>query len=200
MSLKFGALTDRTIWSAPCPCHRGKRQRAGLGVHLRPRLPGTQHLRSPRQSPTFLGASMPARRSWRNFSIRSYPLLRILYAPSCSRFNRTSAPVFNPKFRVLAESMSSLPRSLVSWPALSGPSPGARRRRWSDRRKPVITSQGGASEPLDTLPPGRAGGAVAVRRTLASTIAGLPIRRKFLDRGSPATHQRSCGSDPRIRV
>jgi len=30
--------------------------------------------------------------------------------------------------------------------------------------------------------------------------AGSPIRRRFLDRGSSATHQRSCGSDPRIRV
>ena len=34
----------------------------------------------------------------------------------------------------------------------------------------MITSKGGASEPSDTLLPGRAGGAVAVRRTLASTI------------------------------
>src|SRR5215470_16066938 len=46
----------------------------------------------------------------------------------------------------------------------------AARRLRADRHKPVIASQGGASEPLDTLPPGRAGGAVAVRRTLASTI------------------------------
>jgi transposase len=30
--------------------------------------------------------------------------------------------------------------------------------------------------------------------------AGSPIRRRLLDRGSSATHQRSCGSDPRIRV
>jgi hypothetical protein len=34
----------------------------------------------------------------------------------------------------------------------------------------VIASKGGASEPLDMLIPGKAGGAVAVRRTLASTI------------------------------
>jgi hypothetical protein len=34
----------------------------------------------------------------------------------------------------------------------------------------VITSQGGAGEPTDTLFPGKAGSAVAVRRTLASTI------------------------------
>src|SRR5215831_12243099 len=33
--------------------------------------------------------------------------------------------------------------------------------------------QGGASEPPDMLPPGRAGGAVAVRRTLASTICRI---------------------------
>jgi len=30
--------------------------------------------------------------------------------------------------------------------------------------------------------------------------AGSPIRRWSLDRGSSATHQRSCGFDPRIRV
>jgi hypothetical protein len=30
--------------------------------------------------------------------------------------------------------------------------------------------------------------------------AGSPIRRCSLDRGSSATHQRSCGFDPRIRV
>jgi hypothetical protein len=29
--------------------------------------------------------------------------------------------------------------------------------------------------------------------------AGSPIRRRLLDRGSSTTHQRSCGSDPRIR-
>jgi hypothetical protein len=33
----------------------------------------------------------------------------------------------------------------------------------------MITSEGGASEPTDTLLPGKAGGTVAVRRTLAST-------------------------------
>jgi hypothetical protein len=36
----------------------------------------------------------------------------------------------------------------------------------------VITSEGGAG-PSDTLLPGRAGGAVAVRRTLASTICRI---------------------------
>src|SRR5262252_6222631 len=34
----------------------------------------------------------------------------------------------------------------------------------------VITSEGGANQPSDTLPPGKAGGTVAVRRTLATTI------------------------------
>ena len=58
----------------------------------------------------------------------------------------------------------------MSWQASSGPSPGACRRRQAERKKPVIASQGGASEPPDMLPPGRAGGAVAVRRTLATTI------------------------------
>ena len=34
----------------------------------------------------------------------------------------------------------------------------------------MIASRGGASEPSNTLRPGKAGGMVAVRRTLASTI------------------------------
>jgi transposase len=66
--------------------------------------------------------------------------------------------------------MLSLPRSPVNWPASSGPSPGAFRRRRAEPKKPVIASQGGASEPPDTLLLGKAGGAVAVRRTLATTI------------------------------
>ena len=37
----------------------------------------------------------------------------------------------------------------------------------------MITSKGGASEPSDTLLPGKAGSAVAVRRTLASTICRI---------------------------
>jgi hypothetical protein len=83
---------------------------------------------------------------------------------------------------------------------LAGFIPGACSRRRADRKKPVIASQGGASESPDTLLLGKAGGAVTVRRTLASTICRSPIRRRFLDRGSSATHQRSCGSDPCIRV
>ena len=41
-----------------------------------------------------------------------------------------------------------------------------------------MAAKGGASEPTDTLPPGNAGGAVAVRRTLASTICRVadPLR------------------------
>src|ERR1700730_5928271 len=63
----------------------------------------------------------------------------------------------------------------------------------------MIAAKGGASEPPNMRLPGKAGGTVAVRRTLASTICRIiPIRRRFLDRGSSATHQRSCGSDPRI--
>ena len=58
----------------------------------------------------------------------------------------------------------------MSWRASCGPSPGACRQRRADRNKPVIASQGGASERLDTLLLGKAGGAVAVRRTLATTI------------------------------
>jgi len=34
----------------------------------------------------------------------------------------------------------------------------------------AMAAKGGASEPTDTLPPGSAGGAIAVRRTLATTI------------------------------
>jgi len=37
----------------------------------------------------------------------------------------------------------------------------------------VIASKGGASEPSDMLLPGKAGGAVAVRRTLACTICRI---------------------------
>ena len=37
----------------------------------------------------------------------------------------------------------------------------------------MIASKGGAGEPFDTLLPGKAGGAVAVRRTLASTICRI---------------------------
>src|SRR5437899_6558224 len=66
--------------------------------------------------------------------------------------------------------MSSRPRSPVNWPALSGPSPGACRRRRADRKKPVIASKGGASGPPNTLLLGKAGGAAAVRRTLDTTI------------------------------
>ena len=40
-------------------------------------------------------------------------------------------------------------------------------------RNRVIASKGGAGEPFDTLLPGKAGGAAAVRRTLASTICRI---------------------------
>jgi hypothetical protein len=64
----------------------------------------------------------------------------------------------------------------------------------------MLTAKGGASEPADMLLLGKAGGAAAVRRTLAHTICrGPAARRRFLDRGSSATHHRSSGSDPRIR-
>jgi Transposase IS116/IS110/IS902 family len=61
------------------------------------------------------------------------------------------APAIASSPAAASQPMSSLPRSLVSWQASSGPSRGAHRRRWADRRIPVITSQGGASEPSDTL-------------------------------------------------
>jgi hypothetical protein len=69
--------------------------------------------------------------------------------------------------------MSSRPRSPVNWSASSGPSPGACRRQRADRKKPVIASQGGASEPPGTLLLGKAGGAAAVRRTLDTTICRI---------------------------
>jgi Transposase IS116/IS110/IS902 family len=69
--------------------------------------------------------------------------------------------------------MSSPPRSPGSWPALFGPSPGKCRSRQPDRRQWMVTSEGGASEPSDTLVPGSAGGAAAVRRTLATTICRI---------------------------
>src|SRR5215472_4089040 len=47
------------------------------------------------------------------------------------------------------------------------------RRRRAERTKPVIAAQGGASEPLDMLLPGKAGGTAAVRRTLATTICRI---------------------------
>jgi Integrase core domain len=40
----------------------------------------------------------------------------------------------------------------------------------------------------------------AVRRTLAYTIRRITDPTQVANRGSSATHQRSCGSDPRIRV
>jgi hypothetical protein len=43
---------------------------------------------------------------------------------------------------------------------------------------------------------GKAGGTVAVRRTLASTISRIPIRCWTLDRGSSATNHRSGGNQP----
>ena len=54
--------------------------------------------------------------------------------------------------------------------ASCGLSPAACRRRRTDQATRMIASKGGASEPADTLLLGKAGGAAAVRRTLASTI------------------------------
>ena len=47
------------------------------------------------------------------------------------------------------------------------------RCRRPNREKAVIADQGAASRPSDTLLPGKAGGAVAARRTLASTICRI---------------------------
>jgi hypothetical protein len=47
------------------------------------------------------------------------------------------------------------------------------RRPRADRKNRVTAAKGGASEPFDTLPPDKAGGAVAVRRTLATTICRI---------------------------
>ena len=56
---------------------------------------------------------------------------------------------------------------------------------------------GGASEPSDTLLLEARSRSGEPSHPLS---AGSPIRRRLLDRGSSATHQRSCGSGPRIRV
>ena len=69
-----------------------------------------------------------------------------------------------------SQPMSSLPQSLVSWQASSGPSPGARRRRWADRRKPGDHIPGRRQRTIRHAAVCNAGGAVAVRITLASTI------------------------------
>jgi hypothetical protein len=47
---------------------------------------------------------------------------------------------------------------------------------------------------------GKAGGTAAVRRTSPPLSAGPSARRRFLDRGRSATHQRSCGPNLRISV
>ena len=96
--------------------------------------------------------------------------------------------------------MSSPPRSPVSWRASSGPSPGACRWRQAEHNKPVIASQGGASKPPDMPHRARLGARSRPGEPSHPLSAGSPIRRRSLDRGSPATHQRSCGFDPRIRV
>jgi hypothetical protein len=69
--------------------------------------------------------------------------------------------------------MSSPSRSPVNWRALFGPSPGKSRSRRPDPKDPGDYIRGGASESFDMLLPCRAGGAVAVRRTLASTICRI---------------------------
>ena len=69
--------------------------------------------------------------------------------------------------------MSSPPQSLANSQASSGPSLGRSQYRQADRRNRVIVPRGGASEPSNTLLPGKAGGTVAVRRTLASTICRI---------------------------
>jgi hypothetical protein len=51
----------------------------------------------------------------------------------------------------------------------------------------MIAFKGGASEPSETILPGKAGDAVAVRRTLATTICRI-------------TDPTLVGSNPRIRV
>jgi hypothetical protein len=60
--------------------------------------------------------------------------------------------------------MSSPLRSPASWQASSGPSPAACRQCQADKAKPVTAAKGGPSDATDTLPPGSAGCAVAVRR------------------------------------
>ena len=63
----------------------------------------------------------------------------------------------------------------------------------------MITRKGGASEPFDMLPPGKAGGAAAVRRTLAHTICRITdptqVARPRQLRDEPPVMR----SNPRIR-
>ena len=64
----------------------------------------------------------------------------------------------------------------------------------------MITAKGGASEPSDMLLPGKAGGAAAVRRTLASTICRItdptqvPRPRQLRD-ASPVMRFRTRASE-----
>ena len=73
-------------------------------------------------------------------------------------------------------------------------------RRQADRNKRVIASKGGASEPSICYCRARLEARPRSGEPSHPLSAGSPIRRWSLDRGSSATHQRSCGFDPRIRV
>jgi transposase len=61
------------------------------------------------------------------------------------------------------------PRQLMAYLGLV-PSSAACRQQRADWRGRMTAFEGGAGEPSDTLLPGKAGDAAAVRRTLASTI------------------------------
>src|SRR4051812_23299631 len=64
-----------------------------------------------------------------------------------------------------------------------------------DRTSKCITrNRNGKTTPHPIL--GKAGGTVAVGRTLAGTISRIPIRCWTLDRGSSATNHRSGGNQP----
>ena len=98
--------------------------------------------------------------------------------------------------------MSSPPRSPANCPGLRlGHCPAACRQRRTDRRTPAIASKGGASELSRHAAAGQ-----GRRRSPRSGEASHPLsagpsaRCWSLDRGSSATHHRSCGSDPRIRA
>jgi hypothetical protein len=79
--------------------------------------------------------------------------------------------------------------------------PGACRRRRADRKKRVVAFKGGAREPFDTrYRQVRLEARPRLGEPSQALSAGSPIRCRFLDPGSSATHQRACGSNPRIRV
>jgi hypothetical protein len=96
--------------------------------------------------------------------------------------------------------MSSPPQSPANWRALCGPSPDKSRSGPPDPKTPAITSKGVPANHLTRYRRAGLGARSRLGEPSYPLSAGSPIRRGLLDRGRSATHQRSCGLDPRIRV